>query len=78
MNNPYMFMLAWQMTLAQGWLSCMQAMVQSCGQIAQHNAELFKQMPRYQRHQNGIPPWGASWSDFYGRRHTDVDVEHMR
>ena len=65
-----------QFSLLEGWVTLMSHCWQSYQHWATANLELLAQPGLHRRHQ--VVARGARWTDHYGKRHLDVDVEHMR
>ncbi len=65
-----------QFSMFEGWVSLLSQCWQGYQHLTAVNLELMHQ-PGLQRW-HYVVPRGVDWTDHYGKRHLDVDVEHLR
>lgn len=65
-----------QLSLAEGWITVINHGWRCWQNLAVANLELL-QHPAFHRWHDVVPR-GPSWTDHYGRRSHDIDVEHIR
>lgn len=82
MAHPMTFILQAQQAAMLATLQCFNAVVTAWLRMLKGEAEIM-QFPAHRRAEelHTTPPvvaTGPTWTDHYGRRAHDVDVEHMR
>ena len=65
-----------QATWMEAWMSTCCHAVEAWQHLWAANLQLFCHPAARRSHD--AAPGGADWANHYGRRHRDVDVEHMR
>jgi hypothetical protein len=65
-----------QLAAVEGWLNAAALFWKECQHLTQLNLELMR--PAAFQRWHDVVPTGAEWTDHYGRRSHDVDVEHIR
>ena len=79
MNTPTLPPFALQAAVIRGCLSAARAWTDTCFNVARQNLSLLHSTVHRRAddaHRPAIFPHGAYWTDFYGHREHDIDVEH--
>lgn len=75
MTTLYMPFLKVQQAVWESWLSLFRANLQICEHLGAVQVKLFEEHP-YFRINDAIAD-GADWTDHYGRRNHDIDIEKV-
>ncbi len=75
MVTPLEVMVKMQLAMCEGWAKLMIETFTGYERIFEQQAKLFEH-PRFLRLQDKIPQ-GADWSENYGKRNHDVNVERV-
>ncbi len=76
MYDPFTAALRLHLAGLNAWLAWWRLGVRQCAHLGEQQARFLAQHPLHRR--GRAVPRGADWLDQYGRRHHDIDVEHMR
>lgn len=65
-----------QLAMMEGWLTALTHVWQGWQNLIAANVEMLQPSTVHRWH--NVMPQGAEWTDHYGKRNHDVDVERMR
>jgi hypothetical protein len=75
MTTPMESYVKLQFALFSSWTRMMALSSNACANAVEHQAQLLHK-PHTAR-SNNLVATGADWSDHYGRRRTDIDIERV-
>ena len=81
MYNPVLHTLSVQRAAMYGWLRATHAWTESWMALMAHNTDVLasqaqRRVDDWQKQPFAIPR-GPCWTDFYGNRAHDIDIEHV-